>query len=339
MPAPDQHQNSDPGAAGDTAQVGHKPASDFVWPPIPSGPTSRGTEAVQEIQPKPHGTAQQSPPIDHVPIQNPSIWRVLERSVLGASMPSIPLGWKPEPADDACPRCAGTVGLGEAGPDGCAACQTRKLAWAHAVRLGTYAGSLRNGVIACKYRADRAAGQRLGKALGERVAQRLGMLGLHEPLVTVVPVPTTRRRRLGNGGLDHSMILARGVAAHLGCRPACLLRRKHGPRQAATSARERAKNVQGMFSSKSGRAPAETHVLVLVDDVRTTGATASACFQELVKVFGSSSKSTRQSPGLSRRNGAVTASLPVLVLATASVSESRRTKTPLRANDGGWGTK
>jgi hypothetical protein len=180
-------------------------------------------------------------------------------------------------------------------------------------------------------------GRRLGGALGERVADRLMELGLDATGVLVVPVPTTRRRRFGNGGLDHALVLARGVAGRLGGSPTRLLRRKHRPRQVASSAAERARNVKGAFSMRSGLGPPACDAVVLVDDVRTTGATASACFREIAGAY--SGPGAHRGGAVPRKTGRIgngyACPLPVLILATGGVSESRRSKTALTEREGG----
>lgn len=251
-----------------------------------------------------------------------SRWRYLERAVLGGSLPAMRSDWTPERAGSACLRCAGSVGAGEADLGGCAACRGQRLAWSRAVRVGSYGDEVKAGIVGCKYRRDREAGILLGRLLGLRVGECVAELGFSGDDCVVVPVPTTLRRRMANGGLDHSMVLARCVSAEIGGTLRCLLRRRHGPRLAGLSATERARRAKGAFLLKSGLRPAEAGVVVLVDDVRTTGATAVACFRALASGFGVGIRSDREAKG------------PVFVLATVGVSESRRAKTAILGDEG-----
>jgi predicted amidophosphoribosyltransferase len=260
-------------------------------------------------------------------------WRLFERSVLGASLPAVPPNWVP-PDDTACMRCAGTVGEGETDASGCAACRGKRLAWSRAVRLGAYDGTLRDGIIACKYQSDRESGRRIASLLGEQVATLIADdLVLREASargIRVVPVATTLARRLGNGGLDHALELARGVARSLGTEPDLMLQRKRGPRQARSlSVAERARNVAGAFAMRTGRTPPMAGTLVLVDDVRTTGATAAACFRALASAYGLGGPKRKPESSVG----------PIFVLATAAVSESRRAKTAIPGHPGGSGSK
>ena len=97
--------------------------------------------------------------------------------------------------------------------------------------------------------------------------------------VTYVPAGRDAVRK----GFDHARMLGRAVAARLRVPFVSLLsRRAGGPRQADVPFAERARNVEGRFAA----AEASGHVL-LVDDVLTTGATASVCADAL-KAAGAS---------------------------------------------------
>jgi ComF family protein len=93
---------------------------------------------------------------------------------------------------------------------------------------------------------------------------------------TVVPVPTTARRHKMRG-YNQAELLAESVAGSLH-RPMChaLVRASEGRSQTALTPAERRENVRGVFAPATPSDPRVTdaHVL-LVDDVLTTGATAS----------------------------------------------------------------
>jgi ComF family protein len=98
-------------------------------------------------------------------------------------------------------------------------------------------------------------------------ARRVGLTG---DVVTWVP---GRRRDSRRRGFDHAELLARGVARRLGLRATALLRATGArPDQTALSARDRRINLRGAFVAR----PCSRRV-VLVDDLVTTGATASSC--------------------------------------------------------------
>jgi ComF family protein len=94
----------------------------------------------------------------------------------------------------------------------------------------------------------------------------------------VVPIPLHRSRERERGFNQ-----ARELARHLGLpmRDVLVRTRKTGS-QADLPAARRRKNVDGAFALKTG-ASVEGSILVLVDDVSTTGATLNACAAPLLE--------------------------------------------------------
>jgi predicted amidophosphoribosyltransferase len=159
-----------------------------------------------------------------------------------------------------CARC----GAPTAWPvDRCRECAGRRLAFASARAACGYDEAARRLVHAWKERGLR----RLAAGAARLVAERLP-----PPAVEAVTfVPAERGRRLERGHTPAEG-LARELAAlwELPCLP--LLERTRGGRQRGSSAAQR-RSVRGAFRA-TGAAPRR---VALVDDVYTTGATASAC--------------------------------------------------------------
>jgi predicted amidophosphoribosyltransferase len=109
--------------------------------------------------------------------------------------------------------------------------------------------------------------RRLAAEAAEVVAERLTLPHVH--VVTFVPSDADRRLERGHNPAER---LARALASSwsLDCRP--LLERTRRGRQRGSTQAERRANVRGAFRP-TARAPAR---VLLVDDVYTTGATASA---------------------------------------------------------------
>jgi ComF family protein len=93
----------------------------------------------------------------------------------------------------------------------------------------------------------------------------------------LVPVPL-HPRRLRERGFNQSELLAQALGRRSGLvvAPEALVRRKETPPQTGLTAAARRSNVSGAFTVRR-RSRVAGRVVVLVDDVVTTGATARAC--------------------------------------------------------------
>jgi predicted amidophosphoribosyltransferase len=133
-----------------------------------------------------------------------------------------------------------------------------------------YEGPARALVLALKLRGLRSAAIPLVEGMVDATRRD----GLGGAVVTWVP---GRRRDIAARGFDHAELLARGLARELGLRPRPLLRRRQtGQDQTSLSASDRALNVRGVFVADL--APPQ---VILVDDLITTGATASSSAKSL----------------------------------------------------------
>jgi ComF family protein len=138
--------------------------------------------------------------------------------------------------------------------------------------IGAYDGALRDILHALKYDGRRSAAPRLSELMA--ASGRLVLTGAD----LVVPVPL-HRRRLRHRGFNQAADLARGLGVTV--RP--VLRRVRPTRaQVELPAAERQSNVAGAFATKRRCARhIAGRVVVLVDDVATTGATLEACARVL----------------------------------------------------------
>ena len=118
------------------------------------------------------------------------------------------------------------------------------------------------------------------RGVGEALAAALAALG-PPPADAVTWVPLARRRR-AERGFDQAHVLARALARELELPAATFVRRtKATAPQARRTREERLEAMAGAFERIPGR-PAPPGLL-LVDDVLTTGATASACAGALLE--------------------------------------------------------
>ncbi len=176
-----------------------------------------------------------------------------------------------------CPRCAHTTGPFAHVADGCTACRDCAFAFDRVVRLGPYEGKLKEFVLRMKELAGEGLAEVLGEFWADQAGARLRELGAE----VVVPVPLHWWRRWLRG-YNQSEALAGALAARLGlpCRPGWLRRIRATPQQSRQTPAVRRVNVRGAFRARPRPALRQKTVL-LVDDVLTTGTTASEAARAL----------------------------------------------------------
>jgi ComF family protein len=163
----------------------------------------------------------------------------------------------------------------------CGLCQRVEQPFDRAVAYGSYDGALRDLIHLLKYGAVRPAANVLGRMLAEAIASLES--GLAEKEIMVVPVPLFRKkqRRLE---FNHAELIARAAVKlsgrHLLLQPELLERKRETVSQTGLTRHQRRENVRGAFAVTQPAALKGCEVLV-VDDVFTTGATASECARVL----------------------------------------------------------
>jgi ComF family protein len=156
----------------------------------------------------------------------------------------------------------------------CRACPPPAADWFRAAFA--YDEPVRRALLSLKFGGQRSVADAFVPWLGRGLAGGAAPGG-GTASVTVTWVPLGRRRRRGRG-YDQARVLARGLARATGvpCR-ALLERVRETDPQARRSAAERRRAVSGAFRA-TGSVPGR---VVLVDDVLTTGATATECARVL----------------------------------------------------------
>lgn len=175
---------------------------------------------------------------------------------------------------------AGAVTAGEGGEDGTPPDRDSSLPRGldSMVSLGRYADGLGSLVASAKYDAWSLPLELLGRRLGMEAAACIGASSgdpSADSMPIVVPVPTCGWRRW-HRGIDHTRVLARGVAHELRAPIRHVLRCRWAPPQVELDAVDRRREATRFRVRRCGDAclRASTNV-ILVDDVCTTGATLS----------------------------------------------------------------
>lgn len=164
----------------------------------------------------------------------------------------------------------------------CGICRRSAPPFAKAAAYGSYAGGLRDLVHLLKYENVRPAANVLGRMLAEVIA---GLRPGFGDDVLIVPIPL-HPRKLRQRGFNQSELIARaglrfhpaGEQARL-C-PDVLERRRETQSQIGLTRHQRRENIRGAFAVAKPN-EVEGRGVLLVDDVFTTGTTASECARML----------------------------------------------------------
>jgi ComF family protein len=155
----------------------------------------------------------------------------------------------------------------------CALCRLGLNGFDQVYSFGAYEGSLRQLIHLFKFEGIQTLRRPLGRFLALALPRETSF-------DAIVPMPLHWRRRWKRG-FNQSDLLAREIARRWQVPIRRLARRKKAtaPQAGLTSAQRRL-NVRGAFEVKRGHR-LDGMRLLLVDDVLTTGATASACARAL----------------------------------------------------------
>jgi ComF family protein len=179
-------------------------------------------------------------------------------------------GWHIDAAEGYCPRCGASVGPGEVTPRGCSRCAQQRLAWDRLIRLTAYKPPMAAWIVAMKFHKQWSWGPWLGRQLAQ--ASR----PVESPETTIVCHVPMPRIRQWLRGFSQARLMAEAFAQARGMRSTRLLRRhRWQPPQMSMHLSQRAANVRDAFRI----APVDLTgwTVWLIDDVKTSGATLTAC--------------------------------------------------------------
>jgi ComF family protein len=165
----------------------------------------------------------------------------------------------------------------------CLLCQRADPPFERAVAYGSYEGGLRDLIHVLKFQQVRPAAAVLGRLLAETIANLEQAMPVGA--IVVVPVPLYTRRQ-AQRGFNQAEMIAKNALKRLSrlkrfelC-TGVLLRRRETGSQIGLTRHQRRENLRGAFAVSDPARILNRDVL-LVDDVYTTGTTASECARVL----------------------------------------------------------
>jgi competence protein ComFC len=162
----------------------------------------------------------------------------------------------------------------------CQACLEKRPSFSHHRSCGKYKGKLRDIILLYKYRKFKV----LGKDLAHFVDRALGREEeIWWKVDAIIPVPLHPKRKKERG-FNQAQIIGKELARMKGIelRDQLLVKTKNVPPQTSLRVEERAENVSGAFAI-ADRGKIKGKVVLLVDDVYTTGSTIRECSSVLKK--------------------------------------------------------
>ena len=178
--------------------------------------------------------------------------------------------WRPDDTDDYCQRCGASAGPGSVLPDGCTFCRNQKLYWDRLTRLSLYDEPMDGWIKQMKFAKQWSWARYYGRLLAERVGEPI-----EEDKIVVTYVPMHWRRRWRRG-FNQAELMAKALAKARRWPMVPLLQRTQWTHpQPAVLGSQRVANVNQSFGLRD--VDLAGWQVVVVDDIKTSGATLGTC--------------------------------------------------------------
>jgi ComF family protein len=172
-----------------------------------------------------------------------------------------------------CAICGQPIQAGEI----CTRCAASPPKYAAVRSWAEFDGPVRNALHALKYRKNIG----LGGSLAQSLAESIQTYDWDVHLITPVPLGSQREQQRG---YNQAALIAQPLALQLQLpyNPRILERTRETQSQVDLSLRERQKNLAGAFRSQPKTVDGK--IVLIIDDVTTSGSTLNACADALIQV-------------------------------------------------------
>lgn len=178
-----------------------------------------------------------------------------------------------------CHKCGRPLRLKVEGKDTCSQCNENRYYFSEARAVGLYEGALREYLSELKYRYR----PELGEALGELMVEWIKLNPEYQKVDLIIPVPI-HRQKMELRGYNQAELLANPIQRHFGIKLEndIIVRDKLTESQNSLNKDSRFSNIANAFRVVNSEALPGRSVL-LIDDILTTGATASEAARVLLR--------------------------------------------------------
>lgn len=183
--------------------------------------------------------------------------------------------FSPAHASSYCWRCGASIGKEAITKKGCSFCINQHIHWQKMIRVEEYQKPLSQWICSLKFQRS----WRWANMLGKLMLPHLDIPELHDQQVAVCPVPMHWYRRWERG-FNQAHLIADCIGKHYHWPVMPLLKRtRYTPPQTHVVPSQRTTNVSQSVAAKN--IDLSDWTVVLVDDVKTSGATLNNCCRKL----------------------------------------------------------